>query len=389
MRFNGRILILGTASDAVAKQLAGYDVSLAEAGELRTDVSTDEITPLQVMLNYDEKLAQFAHTGLVINGERPVAENALVDGNIAVIVAGRRYGKGSSREHSPFAELSAGIRLVIAESFERIYRQNCDNLGIFTSTDFGLIDRIRAGEDIPIEELVSDRDSLAADILRAGGLLAYGQVKLKGAKRLADNGTSPKTLAQKIISRFALDVDGLAWKMEPGTGGFVQADYRFIIEYYCPMAVHMLVKAFGHPLDLEAPDTIILFEDHLSYAHRSPTHVRLGLLDGVNALSAAHRQFADAYSLKNHGWLIGEEGSEGISHAMMIERYALPGRIVVGTDSHTPHSGALGCFAFGVGTTDMANAFMTGAIRLNMADSLLVRLEGERRTGVTLSLIHI
>jgi len=383
MRFNGRILILGTASDAVAKQLAGYDVSLAEAGELRTDVSTDEITPLQVMLNYDEKLAQFAHTGLVINGERPVAENALVDANIAVIVAGRRYGKGSSREHSPFAELSAGIRLVIAESFERIYRQNCDNLGIFTSTDFGLIDRIRAGEDIPIEELVSDRDSLAADILRAGGLLAYGQVKLKGAKKLADNGTSPKTLAQKIISRFALDVDGLAWKMQPGTGGFVQADYRFIIEYYCPMAVHMLVKAFGHPLDLEAPDTIILFEDHLSYAHRSPTHVRLGLLDGVNALSAAHRQFADAYSLKNHGWLIGEEGSEGISHAMMIERYALPGRIVVGTDSHTPHSGALGCFAFGVGTTDMANAFMTGAIRLNMADSLLVRLEGERRTGVT------
>ncbi len=383
MRFNGRILILGTAADAVAKQLAGYDVSLAEAGELRTDVSTDEITPLQVMLNYDEKLAQFAHTGLVINGERPVAENALVDANIAVIVAGRRYGKGSSREHSPFAELSAGIRLVIAESFERIYRQNCDNLGIFTSTDFGLIDRIRAGEDIPIEELVSDRDPLAADILRAGGLLAYGQVKLKGAKRLADNGTSPKTLAQKIISRFALDVDGLAWKMEPGTGGFVQADYRFIIEYYCPMAVHMLVKAFGHPLDLEAPDTIILFEDHLSYAHRSPTHVRLGLLDGVNALSAAHRQFADAYSLKNHGWLIGEEGSEGISHAMMIERYALPGRVVVGTDSHTPHSGALGCFAFGVGTTDMANAFMTGAIRLNMADSLLVRLEGERRTGVT------
>ena len=383
MRFNGRILILGTASDAVAKQLAGYDVSLAEAGELRTDVSTDEITPLQVMLNYDEKLAQFAHTGLVINGERPVAENALVDANIAVIVAGRRYGKGSSREHSPFAELSAGIRLVIAESFERIYRQNCDNLGIFTSTDFGLIDRIRAGEDIPIEELVSDRDPLAADILRAGGLLAYGQVKLKGAKRLADNGISPKTLAQKIISRFALNVDGLAWKMEPGTGGFVQADYRFIIEYYCPMAVHMLVKAFGHPLDLEAPDTIILFEDHLSYAHRSPTHVSLGLLDGVNALSAAHRQFADAYSLKNHGWLMGEEGSEGISHAMMIERYALPGRIVVGTDSHTPHSGALGCFAFGVGTTDMANAFMTGAIRLNMADSLLVRLEGERGTGVT------
>ncbi|MCZ7153717.1 hypothetical protein NK280_24290 [Salmonella enterica] len=37
-------------------------------------------------------------------------------------VAGNRYGKGSSREHSPAAEKLAGIRLVIARSFERIYR---------------------------------------------------------------------------------------------------------------------------------------------------------------------------------------------------------------------------------------------------------------------------
>ncbi len=47
---------------------------------------------------------------------------------------------------------------------------------------------------------------------------------------------------------------------------------------------------------------------------------------------------------------------------MMAERYALPGQLIVGTDSHTPHSGALGCLAFGVGTTDMANAFVTGAV---------------------------
>ena len=46
----------------------------------------------------------------------------------------QRYGKGSSREHSPAAEEAAGIRLVVAESFERIYRQNADNVGLFTST---------------------------------------------------------------------------------------------------------------------------------------------------------------------------------------------------------------------------------------------------------------
>jgi len=383
MNFDGRILILGTAPGAVARQLAGEDIPLDEAGPLRTDVSTDEITPLPVMLNFDQTLARYAHTGLSIDGERPVAENALVEAGIAVIVAGRRYGKGSSREHSPFAEQCAGIRLVIAESFERIYRQNCDNLGIFTSTDLSLVERIRAGEEIPVDELVAGRDPLAAAILRAGGLLAYGQENLKAAGPQSAMPAGPRTLAQKIVSRFALEVDGLDWDGTPGTGGFVRADYRFIIDYYCPMAAHMLHRAFGRPLELREPETIILFEDHLSYAHRSPTHVRLGLMNQVLSLSEAHRDFGREYGLKNHGWLVGEEGSEGISHAMMIERYALPGRVVVGTDSHTTHSGALGCFAYGVGTTDMANAFMTGAIRLNMAESLLVRLEGQRRPGVT------
>ena len=60
----------------------------------------------------------------------------------------------------------------------------------------------------------------------------------------------------------------------------------------------------------------------------------------------------------------------------MAERYALPGELIVGTDSHTPHSGALGCVAFGVGTTDMANAFMTGAVRFAMPEVLRIEVDG-------------
>lgn len=383
MRFDGRILILGTAPDAVQRQLTGEDLTLAEAGELRGDISTDEITPLPVLLNYDSRLARYAHTGLTINGEKPLAENAIAEGGFAVLAGGRRYGKGSSREHSPLAEYSAGIRLVIAEGFERIYRQNCDNIGLFTSSDFGLIDRIRAGEDIPVDELVAGRDPLAQAILRAGGLLAYGDSHLRdaGLRRIESQG--PRTLAQKIVERFALQVPGLDWSAEPGTGGFVRADFRFIHEYYTAMAAHMLHQHYGPPLKLFEPQNILLFEDHLSYAHRSPTHLKLGLLPDVRAISEAHRAFAKEYGLTDHGYLIGEEGSEGISHAMMAESYALPGRIVVGTDSHTPHSGAIGAFAYGVGTTDMANAFMTGAARLTMAESLLIRLEGKQAPGVT------
>lgn len=89
------------------------------------------------------------------------------------------------------------------------------------------------------------------------------------------------------------------------------------------------------------------------------------------------------HDLTDHGYLTGEEGSEGISHAMMAERYALPGQLIAGTDSHTPHCGALGCFAFGVGTTDMCNAFLTGAVRLTMAESVRVELNGKPEPGVT------
>lgn len=383
LNLDGAILLLGTAPDAITLQLAGKQLALDQVGPLRDDVSTDEITPLPTLLTFDETLAQHAHTGLTIDGKRPIGTGAIAEAGIAVIVAGRRYGKGSSREHSPFAEQAAGVRLVIAESFERIYRQNCDNLGLFTSTDIGLLDRIRGGEQISVDELVADRDPLAATILRAGGLLPFAKQRLASAGPLDRPPAGPQTLAEKIVARYALDVDGIDWDCRKDTGGFVRADYRFIIEHYCPMAAHLLHTTFGRPLNLHDSDTIILFEDHLSYAHRSPTHVRLGLLDKVESLSEAHRDFGEEYGLTNHGWLPNEEGSEAISHALMIERYALPGRVVVGTDSHTPHSGALGCFAFGVGTTDMASAFMTGAIRLTMADNLLVRLEGELSTGIT------
>ena len=67
----------------------------------------------------------------------------------------------------------------------------------------------------------------------------------------------------------------------------------------------------------------------------------------------------------------------------MAERYALPGELIVGTDSHTPHSGALGCVAFGVGSTEMANAFMTGAVRFSPPEVLRIEVEGLLPPGVS------
>ncbi len=360
----------------------------------RDDISTDEITPVAILSYYDERLARFSYTGFTRDGAQPLGPGAVQAGGYTVTVAGKRYGKGSSREHSPRAEQLAGIRLVIAESFERLYRQNADNIGLFTATDLDLVARIRRGEPITVDELVAGRDALAAAILRAGGLLRFGQAHLRPgcATPLPDDVDDgrPRTLFEKIIARHRLATPVTPPQPQAGQGAFVRADWRFIHEYYTGMAAHMLQAQFGDAVSLHEPGSIVVFEDHSSYMDESPAHVRAGLVPNMVAMCETQRGFAAAHGLRQHRTLTDAEAAAddgrnvaGISHAMMAEHYVLPGQVVVGTDSHTPHSGALGCVAFGVGTTDMANAFVTGAVRLTMPESLRVELAGELKPGVT------
>jgi 3-isopropylmalate/(R)-2-methylmalate dehydratase large subunit len=394
IQFAPRVLLLADDPQGVREQLAGASLTLEAAGPLRDDVSTDEISPLSAMVHFDATLGRWPYTAFTAGGVQPIGRDAIRGAGVEVVVAGWRYGKGSSREHSVVAERAAGVRLVIARSFERIYRQNADNVGLLTSTDLGLVPRLQRGEAIALDELLQGRDALAAAIVRVGGLLAYGREHLQTVKAEPPAATSadssPRTLAEKIIARHMLATAGTSARLAPGEGGFVRADWRFIHEYYTGMCAWMLDERFGAALTLHEPQSIVAFEDHLSYVHQSPMHVSKGLVGGVVGLSRAHRAFAARFGLRSHGYLEdleagdpGNRGSQGISHAMMAERYALPGQLIVGTDSHTPHSGALGCVAFGVGTTDMANAFVTGAVRLTMPEMLRVELGGRLPPGVT------
>ncbi|MEK7346840.1 MAG: aconitase family protein [Pseudomonadota bacterium] len=407
-----RVLYLSQDPAQIRRQLAGETLTREQVGPLRDDVSTDEITPVHILSHYDDTLGDFAHTGLRCEGDTPIGRQALRQAGFAVLVAGRRYGKGSSREHSPTAEKLAGVQLVIAESFERIYRQNADNIGLFTSTDFGLLERIARGEPITLADLVQGREDLAASILSAGGLLRWGQRFLKhvdsaaGAashtdtpppKAAAPCGSEPllanagsQTLFEKILSRHRLAAPHTPAQPQPGMGLFVRADWRFIHEYYTGMADTLLRGALGEHVRLQRPEQIVVFEDHTSYVEESPAHVRGGLIANMHAMGRAQRDFAARHGLTLHRTLTDAEvllgdGSNvaGISHAMVAEHYALPGQVVVGTDSHTPHSGALGCVAFGVGTTDMANAFVTGAVRVTLPECVRVELQGQLHAGVT------
>ena len=228
LSFSGRTLFLSADPAKVQAQLDGHRLTLAAALPLRDDISTDEITPIPSLVYYDDRLGAHPYKGFKAGDVRPIGENAIRTGGFGITVAGRRYGKGSSREHSPAAERSAGIRLVIAESFERIYRQNADNLGLFTSTDFGLLDRIARGEEIDIEELLVGRDALAATILRSGGLLRYGQQRLLTSSETSTESEQTteapgsQTLFEKIIARHAVKTADTG-TLSPGAGGFVSA----------------------------------------------------------------------------------------------------------------------------------------------------------------------
>ena len=400
-----KVLYLSQDPKRIRRQLAGATLTREQAGPLRDDISTDEITPVHILSHYDDTLGDFAHTGLRCEGINPIGRKTLRQAGFAVLVAGRRYGKGSSREHSPTAEKLAGVQLVIAESFERIYRQNADNIGLFTSTDFGLLDRIERGEIVTLADLVQGREELAASVLAAGGLLRWGQQFLSGTpapahdKSLSQQHTAPRqepastqaqTLFEKILARHHWPTPHTPAQPQAGEGLFVRADWRFIHEYYTGMADTLLQGALGERFTLQRPEQIVVFEDHTSYVQESPAHVQGGLIANMQAMRQAQRTFAARHGLRMHRTLteaevLLDDGSNvaGISHAMVAEHYALPGQLLVGTDSHTPHSGALGCVAFGVGTTDMANAFVTGAVRMTLPESVSVTLQGQMPAGVT------
>jgi 3-isopropylmalate/(R)-2-methylmalate dehydratase large subunit len=114
-------------------------------------------------------------------------------------------------------------------------------------------------------------------------------------------------------------------------------------------------------------------------------HKRLGLDAQARRLNVVQQQFGERHGIRVYGEVTraGEPaGSEAICHNKIIEDVALPGQIVAGTDSHTCMAGALGCFAFGVGSTDMANAWYTRDVRLKVPESVRIVLEGRLVPGV-------
>jgi 3-isopropylmalate/(R)-2-methylmalate dehydratase large subunit len=392
VRLAGRVLFLAEDAAVVRRQLAGEDVDWTPAVSLRDNISTDEITPAYICYYYDETLGEFPYLGLKCGDEFPVTRGSVRAGGFVASVSGKRRGKGSSREQSPYAEMCAGIRLVVAENIERIYRENCQNLGILTTTDFSVIERVRRGEEIPLAAFTEGEGEITRGIIEYGGLFNYNLARLQGQVRVSPPATGPRpmTLGEKILARRWV-VDAAQGRIgvpavKPGDEGFVLTDIRFSHEYVTPMAAIFFEQLVGAGEPITDPGSVLFFRDHLTFLPEvmTPERVKEGLLDVALQLEKKQRAFAEAQGVRLYGELrLGAHGSEAICHSKILEAHAEPGQVIIGSDSHTPHAGAVGCVAFGVGTTAIFNSWITRDVRVTVPQTVKVAVRGEKPANVT------
>jgi len=161
-----------------------------------------------------------------------------------------------------------------------------------------------------------------------------------------------KTLAEKILS----DRSGA----DAGAGDIVisRDDLAFVQDTTGPLTLRVFAEAGFEKL--ADPSRTVLFMDH---AAPSP----------ARELSTDHvfmREFG-----RECGCVVSDVG-EGVCHQLVAERYARPGDVIVGSDSHSVTAGALGAFGTGMGSSDVAVAMALGKNWFRVPETLRIWLTG-------------
>jgi len=167
-----------------------------------------------------------------------------------------------------------------------------------------------------------------------------------------------KTIAEKIISSHA--------GRDVGAGDIVIVDVDVVMaqDGTGPLSVSQIRK-MGFD-NVKNPSKSIFFIDHAAPSPRKE-------------LSDSHKVLRD-FAAKT-GAKLSDIG-EGVCHQILVESYVCPGDIVIGADSHTCTSGALGAFATGMGSTDIAVGFALGKTWLMVPQTIKVNFNGKAKKGV-------
>ncbi|HLA39854.1 MAG TPA: aconitase family protein, partial [Candidatus Glassbacteria bacterium] len=167
-----------------------------------------------------------------------------------------------------------------------------------------------------------------------------------------------QTLAEKLLSEHAGKM------LKAGEYAVVSVDLAYVQDGTGPLAVRQLDKMGVKKL--ANPERCVVFLDHAS---PSP---RLELSNDHKLL----REFC-----ASTGAVLSDIGS-GISHTVANERWASPGDVIVGADSHTCTNGAMCAFATGMGSTDVAVAMAYGRTWMRVPETYRITVGGKWPKGV-------
>lgn len=170
------------------------------------------------------------------------------------------------------------------------------------------------------------------------------------------------TITEKILRDHRSKED-----LHPGMLIKARVDVALGNDITAPIAIEEFRKWGG--INVFDRDRVILVPDHFTPNKDIQSAAQCKIL----------RDFVKEQELSNSF----EGGTVGVEHALLPEQgLVLPGDLVIGADSHTCTYGALGAFATGVGSTDLAAAMMTGECWFKVPESMKIILHGTRRKWV-------
>jgi 3-isopropylmalate/(R)-2-methylmalate dehydratase large subunit len=382
MRLEGRVLWLTDDRASLARQLEGDDV--------RFDPKNPP--PLAYGVNTDLMISGAActlgYTGEILgpyfleNFKELVKKDSVKRGRFQVAVGGDAYGSGSSREVAVVAHQGAGIELVVAKSFQRIFQENMVYSGLPFTTDFSVIERLLAGEEVDLAAFAEELPAFFKSVAKNGGLLRFGTKLLRGEVTphyAIDVPRRPMNAVEKIIAnkvwRGAGSGTGVG-SVRPGDQVLCEAGFRGVHEYTAGMVMSLYAGEWKDA-PVVRPELVAAFEDHFVLIDHDtvPLKVKQQRLAPAKQLTQEMVEVCERNGIRLHG--PGRPYQAGVCHRIVVEDYALPGTIIVLTDSHTPTAGVLNTFAFGVGSTAMAFALRTGLIPVTVPKVVRVVVKGD------------
>jgi aconitate hydratase len=193
---------------------------------------------------------------------------------------------------------------------------------------------------------------------------AYAKI-LKNLEVLRKRKNSPLTLAEKLLFGHAKDINSISLKKGEDFGDFLP-DRVAMQDATAQMAILQFMQA-------DLPKTAVpttVHCDHLIQAYE-------GANNDLLVANKTHKEVFDFLRSSSQKYGIGFWGpGAGIIHQVVLEQYAFPGGMMIGTDSHTPNAGGIGMIAIGVGGADAVDVMAGMPFNTKIPKLIGVKLTG-------------